>query len=99
MIYLFLANGFEEAEALIPVDMLRRCELDIITVGVGGEVIRGSHGISVVSDISENDINLDDNVEMIILPGGMPGTLNLEASEHVQKAIDFCIENDKYFTK
>ena len=51
MIYLFLANGFEEAEALIPVDMLRRCELDIITVGVGGEVIRGSHGISVVSDI------------------------------------------------
>lgn len=96
MIYVFLANGFEETEALTPVDMLRRCELEVITVGVGGQVTKGSHGISVVADISEKDICLNDKLQMIILPGGMPGTLNLEASEQVQKAIDFCIKNDRY---
>lgn len=96
MIYVFLANGFEETEALIPVDMLRRCELEVITVGVGGQVIKGSHGISVITDITDGDISLDDNLQMIILPGGMPGTLNLEASKQVQKAIDYCMKYDKY---
>lgn len=96
MIYVFLASGFEETEALTPVDMLRRCELEVITVGIGGQVVKGSHGISVMTDITDNDISLDDNLQMIILPGGMPGTLNLEASEKVQKAIDYCLENDRY---
>lgn len=96
MIYVFLANGFEETEALTPVDMLRRCELEVITVGISGQVIKGSHGISVITDITDNDISLDDNLQMIILPGGMPGTLNLEASKQVQKAIDYCMKHDKY---
>lgn len=96
MIYVFLANGFEETEALVPVDMLRRCELDVMTVGVGGQIIKGSHGISVFADISETEISLDNNLEMIVLPGGMPGTLNLEKSAQVQNAIDFCVKNDKY---
>ncbi len=96
MIYVFLANGFEETEALTPVDMLRRCELEVVTVGVGGQVIKGSHGISVITDITDSDISLDDNLQMIILPGGMPGTLNLEASKQVQKAIDYCMKYDKY---
>lgn len=96
MVYVFLANGFEEVEALTPVDMLRRCEIETVTVGVGGCLIRGSHGITVATDISTEDISLDDSLEMIVLPGGMPGTLNLEKSAEVQKAIDFCTENDRY---
>lgn len=96
MIYVFLANGFEEVEALTPVDMLRRCELKTVTVGIGGQAVMGSHNIPVLADITDSEIVLDDNVDMIVLPGGMPGTLNLEKNPNVQKAIDFCMENNKY---
>lgn len=94
MIYAFLANGFEETEAIVPIDLIKRCEKDLITVGVGGQIIKGSHGIPVFADIEEREIVLDKNLEMIILPGGMPGTINLEKSEFVQKAIDYCVENE-----
>lgn len=96
MIYAFLAQGFEEIEAITVIDVLRRAELDVVTVGVGDNLIRGSHGIIVAADTQDSMIELDDSVDMIFLPGGMPGTLNLEKSPYVQKAIDFCIENDKY---
>lgn len=96
MIYCFLANGFEEIEALSPVDMLRRAEKEVKTVGVDGEYIIGAHNITVKCDMLCEDIVLDENVEAIILPGGMPGTLNLEKSDRVQSAIDFCAENGKY---
>lgn len=96
MIYCFLANGFEEVEALAPVDMLRRAEKEVLTVGVGGEYITGAHGVSVKCDALIDSIVLDDSVEAVILPGGMPGTLNLEKSQKVQAAIDFCAENRKY---
>ena len=80
MIYLFLADGFEEIEALTPVDILRRAGLEIKTVAVGeSKTVTGAHGIKVVADILEGE--LDASVpEAIILPGGMPGTLNLEES-------------------
>lgn len=93
MVICFIANGFEEIEALTPVDCLRRCEKDVVTVGVGGCIIRGSHGIPVVTDMEANELELSSEIEMIILPGGMPGTLNLEKSEYVQKAIDYCSSN------
>ncbi|MDE6580637.1 MAG: DJ-1/PfpI family protein [Ruminiclostridium sp.] len=96
MVYCFLAGGFEEMEALCPVDILRRGECEVTTVGVGEEIITGSHGISVYTDITDSEIALDSDLEMIILPGGMPGTLNLEKNANVQKAIDFCMENNKY---
>lgn len=95
MIYVFLAPGFEEIEALAVVDVLRRAELDVLTVGVGEDFVIGSHQIPVACDISEKNLVLDEKVEAIVLPGGMPGTLNLEKSELVQKAIDWTIENDK----
>ncbi len=94
MIYMFLASGFEEIEAVTTLDILRRAELDIKTVGVGGKTITGSHGISVVADIECKDINTDD-MEMIILPGGMPGTLNLENDPIVRTSINYCVSNDK----
>lgn len=96
MIYVFFADGFEEMEAVAPADCLRRCELDVTTVGVGDNIITGSHGISIVTDITDSEMELSDKLEMIVLPGGMPGTLNLEKSAYVQKAIDYCVQNGKY---
>lgn len=93
MIYCFLANGFEEIEALAPVDILRRAELEVVTVGVGGKEIRGSHGIKVIADIEEREV-ITDNMEMVILPGGMPGTLNLDSSPIVAVSVEYCIKNN-----
>ena len=72
MIYVFLADGFEETEAIAPIDILKRFGKEVVTVGIGGG-----------------------KVEMIVLPGGMPGTLNLEKSPVVQAAIKFCVDNKK----
>ena len=87
MIYLFLAEGFEEIEALCPLDLLRRASFEVTTVGVGGKTIVGAHGIPVVADITDTEWN-DTAPTMIILPGGMPGTKNLDRSPVVQKALD-----------
>ena len=89
MIYVFLADGFEEIEALTPVDLLRRAGKTVQTVGIGGKKITGAHGISVQADLSDAESVLDDALEMIVLPGGMPGTLHLQSSETVQKAVRF----------
>ena len=96
MVYVFLANGFEEIEALTPIDCLRRCGIEVITVGIGGEYITGSHGITIKTDIIDNKVTLNKDIQMIICPGGMPGTLNLEKSQVVQNAIDYCVENGIY---
>ena len=95
MVYCFLAPGFEEIEALATVDILRRANIEVLTVGVGEDVIIGSHQIPVLADIREGDVKLDSSLEAVILPGGMPGTLNLEKSTAVQKAINWALENDK----
>ena len=87
MIYVFLANGFEEVEALTPVDVLRRLGCEVKTVGVGGREITGSHGVTVKADLEEKDV-VSDGVEMVVLPGGMPGTLNLEKSPIVRAAVE-----------
>lgn len=96
MIYLFLADGFEEMEALCPTDILRRGECELTVVGVGEQIITGAHGISVCVDITDSEITLDENLEMVVLPGGMPGTLNLEKNANVQKAVDYCAENGRF---
>lgn len=89
MIYVFLANGFEEVEALTAVDLLRRAELSVVTVGVGGKIITGSHGIAVTTDMEEAQAETE-GLDAVILPGGMPGTLNLEASPIVRACVDHC---------
>ena len=95
MIYCFLADGFEEVEAISAIDMIRRAEIDLKTVGVSGNFAVGAHGIKVECDCTEDEITLDSNLIGVILPGGMPGTLNLEKSETVQKAIDFAASEGK----
>lgn len=91
MVYLMLADGFEEIEALTPLDILRRADIPTKTVGVGGKTITGAHGISVIADIETKDMNLSD-MSAIILPGGMPGTLNLKAAQAVEDAVMYANE-------
>ena len=96
MVYCFLAEGFEELEAIAPIDMLRRAGIKVVTVGVTGKNVTGSHGITVEADITAEEVVLSECVEAVVLPGGMPGTVNLEKSTVVQKAIDFAVSADKY---
>ena len=96
MIYVFLANGFEEIEGLTVVDFLRRAELEVCTVGISGKLIVGAHNIPVFCDLDESEVRLDDELTAVVLPGGMPGTLNLEKSETVTNAVKFCAENDRF---
>ena len=84
-IYMFLAEGFEEVEALAPLDILRRAGLDIKTVGIGQKAVVGAHGIKIEADLTEAEAN--EVADAVILPGGMPGTLNLDASKTVERCV------------
>lgn len=86
MIYMFLADGFEEVEALCPLDILRRAGLEVTTVGIGKDTIIGAHGITVQADIPDV-LYRDSTPDMIILPGGMPGSSNLDRSKTVDTAL------------
>ncbi len=94
MFYLFLADGFEETEALATLDVMRRAGIDVKTAGVDGEYITGSHQVTVKADITAEQVSLD-GIEGVVLPGGMPGTLNLEKSELVINCVKYCFENSK----
>lgn len=84
MIIVLLADGFEEIEALTPVDMLRRAGLEVKTVGIMGMTPTGAHGIKVTCDALPEEIDLS-KVTMAVFPGGMPGATNLDASEYTDK--------------
>ena len=86
MIYVLLADGFEEIEALTPVDMLRRAGCEVRTVGIGKKTITGAHGIPVCADLVSDEATAD-GVRMVILPGGMPGTKHLAASAFVEETL------------
>lgn len=93
MVYVFLADGFEIIEALAPVDMLTRAGIEVKTVGVTGKLVNSSCGVQVASDMTIDEFDFY-GVEAIVLPGGMPGTLNLENNEKVQSAIDNAVNID-----
>lgn len=95
MTYVFLANGFEEIEALATVDLLRRANVPVKTVGVSGRQIVGAHQIAVAADIVEHEVTLE-GLDMVVLPGGLPGAPNLEKSEIVKSTITACIERGRY---
>ena len=96
MIYVFLADGFEEIEALTPVDLLRRAGKEVVTVGVGGRSITGAHGITADADICDSDISeIPAGLEMAVLPGGMPGAANLAESAAVDRVIEFAAANSR----
>jgi len=90
MVYMLLAEGFEEIEAVYPVDVLRRCGVEIKTVGVDGECVTGSNGITITADIQLDSVE-DDNIKMLILPGG-PGRVNIQKSGQAMSLIKHCFK-------
>ena len=96
MVYLLLADGFEEIEALTTVDILRRSGIEVKTVGISSDVQTGAHGIGVVCDIQINEVNEKD-IKMLILPGGAGYEL-LDASNDVHGLINHCVANNIYIS-
>lgn len=95
MIYMFLGTGFEETEAIAPLDLLRRAGLKVLTVGLNGKTIYGGHGIGVEADITIDQLDLTD-LEMVILPGGLGGVASIRGCQQAMDAIRFAYENGKY---
>ena len=95
MVYMLLGTGFEETEAIAPLDLLRRAGVEVQTVGLNGKVIYGSHGIGVEADLEIGEMDLT-NLEMIILPGGLGGVASIRACAPAMEAVRFAWENGKY---
>ena len=95
MVYMLLGTGFEETEAIAPLDLLRRAGISVQTVGLNGTYIQGGHGITVETDIAAQDMILSD-AEMIILPGGLGGVASIRGNEAAMNAIRFAYEHGRY---
>lgn len=93
MVYILLAEGFEEAEALVPADLLRRAGAEVKLVGVTGAVVTGAHGIAVNSDLALEQVECD-KMEMLVIPGGLPGVTNVAASAEAVKLVRMAAESD-----
>ena len=93
MVYIVLGKGFEEMEALAPIDLLRRVGVEVTTVGVGGKLIYGAHGVGFTADSDGEGLDFSD-VDCVVLPGGMPGTTNLDASPMVEACLKKAAEKD-----
>lgn len=91
MVYIFLADGFEEVEAVVPHDILKRGGVEVATVGVTGDVVTSAYGLKVKPDTTIENINVD-NLEGIVLPGGMPGTTNLKNNQKLLDIIKYSFE-------
>ena len=92
MIIFLLADGFEETEAIAPLDILKRAGLEVKTVGINSKIVVGSHGVAVVADLLPGEVNLSE-VSLAVFPGGMPGSLNLDASPFTDEVINAVIKN------
>ena len=95
MVYMLLGTGFEETEAVAPLDLLRRAGVEIQTVGITGKVVYGSHKIGIEADITIDQLDLS-ALEMIILPGGLGGVATARASREALEALRYAWEKDKY---
>jgi 4-methyl-5(b-hydroxyethyl)-thiazole monophosphate biosynthesis len=95
MVYVLLGTGFEETEAIAPIDLMRRAGIPVQTVGLNGKVIYGGHGIGVEADITAHEMDLP-NLELIMLPGGLGGVKSIRESKPAMDAIRFAYENGKF---
>ena len=95
MVYMLLGTGFEETEAVAPLDLLRRAGVDVLTVGIDGKTVTGSHKIKVEADITMGEMDLT-TMEMIVIPGGLGGVASLRACPEALEALRFGWENGKY---
>ncbi len=94
MVYVLLGTGFEETEAIAPIDLLRRANVPVLTVGLNGKNITGGHGITVKADITVKEMDLT-QLEMIVLPGGLGGVSSILNCKEAMDAIAFAYENNK----
>ena len=95
MVYVLLGKGFEETEAIAPIDLLRRAGVQVLTVGISGKTVYGGHSIGIEADITVGEMDLTD-LEMIVLPGGLGGVAAIRASKEAMDAIAFAYENNRY---
>lgn len=95
MVYILLGKGFEETEAIAPGDILRRAQIPMEYVGIGGKIVEGAHGISLVADITVEEMDLD-KMDMIVMPGGLGGVESIEGSKEAMEAVEYALKNDKY---
>ena len=95
MYYMLLGTGFEETEAIAPLDLLRRAGVEVATVCLNGKVIYGSHGIGITADLEIGEMDLT-KMEGIILPGGLGGVASIRACREAMDAIHFAWKNGKF---
>ena len=95
MVYVLLGTGFEETEAIAPVDLLRRANIPVLTVGLTGKHITGGHGIIVEADITIEQMDLT-QMDMLVLPGGLGGVSSILSCQAAMDAISFACENNKF---
>ena len=95
MVYMLLGTGFEETEAIAPLDLLRRAGIPTATVGLNGKIVYGSHGIGIEADMEIAEMDLT-QLDMIVLPGGLGGVASIRGCEMAMNAVRFAWENGKY---
>ena len=95
MVYMLLGTGFEETEAIAPLDLLRRAGVEVRTVGVNGKIIRSSHKVGIEADILLEELDLSD-CEMIVLPGGLGGVTSVRASQGAMDALRRAWDDGKF---
>ena len=95
MVYVLLGTGFEEIEALAPVDLLRRAGVEVTTVGLNGKIVYGSHHIGVQADITIDELDISD-AEMIVLPGGLGGVASIRGCQKALEAVKAVAAAGKY---
>jgi 4-methyl-5(b-hydroxyethyl)-thiazole monophosphate biosynthesis len=89
-----MVDGFEEIEAIEPIDIMRRAGLNVVTVGVKSKTVKGAHNITIKTDITIDDVNKED-MELLMLPGG-PGHEELDKDENAHKLIDYAYKENLY---
>jgi 4-methyl-5(b-hydroxyethyl)-thiazole monophosphate biosynthesis len=90
-----LAEGFEDIEAITLIDVIRRGGIEVVTAGVGGDVITSAHNVKVIADTTIQDVSADE-FDLVVLPGGLPGATNLAKSEDVKKLLQDMDSKGKY---
>lgn len=95
MVYVLLGTGFEEVEAIAPVDLMRRAGIEVQTVGITGKTVTGSHKIPVEADILPENMDME-SMDMIVLPGGLGGVASARASQAALDALRWGWEHDRF---
>lgn len=95
MVYMLLGTGFEETEAIAPLDLLRRAGIEVKTVTLSGKTVYGAHNIGIEADIFPEQIELTD-MDMVVLPGGMGGVASIRASEDARFILEIAHSAGKY---